>query len=102
MGNYIIVEAINDYHNVYNSNVKLRFIYMHMVEPASTTNPNIGIGSIVQKGQLIGKVGNTGNSTGAHLHLGIIVDGGTTATYEHTMNPMVFFPADMFIYERVN
>jgi murein DD-endopeptidase MepM/ murein hydrolase activator NlpD len=34
---------------------------------------------VVSAGDLVGQVGNTGQSTGAHLHLGIYLD-GTTAT----------------------
>lgn len=36
---------------------------------------NVKAGQKVVRGQVIGKVGNTGNSIGAHLHLGIKVDG---------------------------
>ena len=32
-------------------------------------------GDIVEKGKVIGAVGNTGNSTGPHLHLEVISDG---------------------------
>lgn len=36
---------------------------------------NVKEGDTIQKGQLIGKVGNTGHSFGAHLHFGIYLNG---------------------------
>jgi len=36
--------------------------YMHLQEV------NVGVGQIVQRGQVLGKTDNTGNSTGPHLH----------------------------------
>ena len=44
-------------------------VYMHM------THYVVGVGQYVSQGQLIGYVGSTGASTGAHLHFGISYNG---------------------------
>lgn len=49
-----------------------RYFYAHLAEFA----PNLGVGSRVQAGQIIGWVGSTGNSTYPHLHFEIHPGGG--------------------------
>lgn len=46
-------------------------IYMHMKRGSVT----VKVGDKVQRGQRIGYMGNTGRSTGAHLHFGLQVGG---------------------------
>ena len=59
-GNTIIVETEK------NNGSKVWALYGHMYELS-----NLQVGSKVQEGQPIGKVGNTGVGEGNHLHLGI-------------------------------
>ena len=47
----------------------VRTVYCHLSEAW------VAPGQAVQQGEVIGAVGNTGQSTGPHLHLGVIVDG---------------------------
>lgn len=48
-------------------------IYAHMQE--DSIPENVKIGAVVSKGDRLGRVGNTGMSTGAHLHFEIRIDG---------------------------
>lgn len=51
-------------------NGSVRFGFAHLKEKSP-----IAVGDQVSAGQIIGEVGNTGRSTGAHLHFTVTVDG---------------------------
>lgn len=61
MGNYVIIDHGNGF--------KTR--YMHMTKGTVTVKK----GQVVKAGQVIGYMGNTGNSTGRHLHFDISKNG---------------------------
>ena len=58
-GNWVVVE-----HNI--NGEKFGTVYAHMRD-----NPMVSVGQIVSQGQQVGNMGNTGNSSGIHLHFEI-------------------------------
>jgi murein DD-endopeptidase MepM/ murein hydrolase activator NlpD len=52
---------------------KVSSLYAHMLRGSLA----MAVGDPVKKGQLVGQVGSTGASSGAHLHLGILLNGTT-------------------------
>ncbi len=57
-------------------------VYAHMFAPAP-----VKVGQSVKRGQVIGKVGNTGKSYGAHLHL--------TMLDNYDRNPNIYYLGDL-------
>ena len=60
-GNYVKIDHGNG----------VETLYAHMLDDSLMVNP----GDVVQKGQTIGRVGNTGYSFGAHLHFEVRLNG---------------------------
>ena len=69
-GHHVYIEHIANFNDTEFQNWQT--VYAHM--ELNTTPENIRVGSIVKAGDLIGTVGNTGISTGAHLHFELLVD----------------------------
>lgn len=67
-GNYIILESAEGY--------EIRYAHLNRID--------VSAGEFVEKGTQIGTVGNTGNSTGAHLHLELLYNG-------ERLNPIFYF-----------
>ncbi|MFQ3566785.1 MAG: M23 family metallopeptidase [Aggregatilineales bacterium] len=65
-------------------------IYAHL----ERIDQNLQIGDLVQKGQTIGYVGSTGNSTGPHLHITIKKKGASDSGKTH-------FPRDVIDPEEI-
>lgn len=70
-GQHIYIEHIANFNDTEFQNWQT--IYAHM--EIGTTPKGLRVGSIVKAGEVIGTVGNTGTSTGAHLHFEILVEG---------------------------
>ena len=73
-GSYGLFVVIN-HHNGYST------LYGHMIKV------NVNVGEIVEKGQVIGLMGSTGDSTGCHLHFELW--SGYPWAYGHRLNPNV-------------
>jgi murein DD-endopeptidase MepM/ murein hydrolase activator NlpD len=71
-GNYVTIKHDNTYSS----------IYMHL------ENSIVKKGQMVSQGQVIGYMGDSGVTTGVHLHFGIIKNGG----YVNPANYMYFHP----------
>ena len=72
-GNVILINHKNGYYTRY----------------AHLNSMNVKDGDIVEAGQLIGGAGNTGNSTGTHLHFEIRTNTGSQPSY--APNPLDFY-----------
>ncbi|MHB1170963.1 MAG: M23 family metallopeptidase [Lacisediminihabitans sp.] len=64
LGNHVIVDHVIN-------GQKVQSVYAHMLDGSI----RVVIGQAVQVAQELGQVGSTGESTGAHLHFEIILDG---------------------------
>lgn len=73
LGNYIILEHPGSVYTM----------YAHLFPSSITVSP----GEMVKQGQIIGRMGNSGSSTGKHLHFQIEVGGRSSA---NAVNPLEY------------
>ncbi len=62
--------------------LKFDSMYAHMIRDST----GVKVGQIVKAGDYVGRVGNTGVTSGSHLHLAIIVDGVHVDPFEFLLN----------------
>ena len=72
-GNEILINHKNGYYS--------RYAHLNSI--------NVSVGDIVEAGQMIGGAGNTGNSTGTHLHFEIRTN--TSGQPSYAPNPLDFY-----------
>lgn len=60
--------------------------YMHMMQ-----QPEVKAGDVIQAGQFLGYVGNTGYSSGAHLHYTVKKNSGGSTGDSDVINPLTYF-----------
>lgn len=76
-GNYVEIDHLNG----------LRTIYAHL----QTTEARVG--QLIDAGMIVGRSGNTGNSTGPHLHFTVKVKGQEANGYKGAVDPMPYLSA---------
>jgi len=83
-----VVEAIEDIGWGYGKNIIINHGFGYKTRYAHLSAFKVKVGQQVNRGQIIGLVGNTGKSTGAHLHYEVEKDGVK-------VNPMSYFFNDL-------
>ncbi len=74
LGNYIIIQHENNYHTMY----------------AHLNKIDVSVGQQVKKGDIIGKMGETGYATGVHLHFSLAIGQPYTNSYRF-LNPLSLY-----------
>ena len=74
LGNYIIVQHDNNYYTMY----------------AHLNQISVNVGQQVKKGDVIGKMGDTGRATGVHLHFSLAIGQPYTNSYRF-LNPLTLY-----------
>ncbi len=74
LGNYVILAHANDYYTIYGHLSKI----------------NVTTGEVISRGKIVGTMGNTGHSTGTHLHFAVYV-GKPYANTSKNFDPLLLY-----------
>ena len=91
-GNGKIIEAVNRSRSGYGKFIEIDHGYGYKTKYAHLSKLAVNKGQDVKRGELIGYVGNTGKSTGPHLHYEVSVN-------DKKVNPINYFYNDLTIQE---
>ena len=83
-----VVEKVEQNHWGYGNLITVNHGYGYKTQYAHLSKFAVKVGQKVKRGQVIGYVGNTGKSTGSHLHYEVLKNGEPT-------DPMHFFFNDL-------
>lgn len=67
--------SANEWHAAYGNLLEIDHGNGLKTRYAHNASVDVALGALVRRGQQVAKVGNTGRSTGAHLHFEVLVDG---------------------------
>ena len=83
-----VVEKVSNNRGGYGKHVIVRHGYGYKTLYAHMTKYNVRVGQKVKRGDVLGYVGNTGRSSGPHLHYEVIYNG-------KKINPVYFYTNDL-------
>lgn len=83
-----IVTVAKDYRSGYGKCVDINHGYNYLTRYAHLNKIKVRVGQKVKRGEVIGEVGNTGLSTGAHLHYEVRIK-------DVPQNPALFYHGDL-------
>ena len=83
-GYHVYIEATDPRFTSFENGNPLRMVFMHM-----QSSPYVSYGSTIAAGTVLGQVGDTGDSTGPHLHVSLIVTGDAGQTINNTVIVLV-------------
>jgi murein DD-endopeptidase MepM/ murein hydrolase activator NlpD len=69
------IVVARDWHPAYGNLLEIDHGNGLVTRYAHCASIDVPLGALVKRGQVVAKVGNTGRSTGAHLHFEVLVDG---------------------------